>query len=122
MRDINLKLIDNNYFHITREQEMPYILQQAIVILMFSNNKAFRPFINYGDSIYEMLSRITDSSVNQIEGTLLALTPDLLAILKQTDPLVDNVNFIVTYDKPALTIELNITYDGALHKQIIYEV
>jgi hypothetical protein len=122
MRDINITLTDRSYFSITKEAAMPYILQQAIVILLFSNNSKFRPFINYGDSLYEMLARITDASVNQIRGTLLSLTPDLLALLKQADPLVENVNFVVDYNKPSLTIELNITYNGEVHKQVIYEV
>jgi hypothetical protein len=122
MIDLPLCLDGDHTFTISPTVEIPEVMQCAISLLFFTNDKTFRPMTDIGDSIYEMLAHITESNVEYVAALLGDLALEIREALTERFPNIEAINFVTDATSPNIKISLNIELDNETITQQIYEV
>ena len=126
MIDLPLKLNEDYTFTIAPSTAIPEVMQCAITLLFFTNDKTFRPMTDIGDSIYEMLAHLTESNVEYVATLLGDLALEVREALEERFPNIEAVNFVTDATSPNIKISLNIELNNELNNetitQQIYEV
>lgn len=122
MIDLPLNLDSDYTFSISSKTNIPEVMQCAISLLFFTNDKTFRPMTDIGDSIYEMLAHITESNVEYVATLLGDLALELREALEVRFPNIEAVNFVTDATSPNIKISLNIELENDKITQQIYEV
>ena len=121
MIDLPLKLTEDYSFTIAPAVTMPEVMQCAITLLFFTNDNTFRPMTDLGDSIYEMLTHLTESNVEYVAALLGDLALEVREVLEERFPNIESVNFVTDATSPNIKISLNIELNDELITQQIYE-
>ena len=74
-----------------------------------------------GDSIYEMLTHLTESNVEYVAALLGDLALEVREVLEERFPNIESVNFVTDATSPNIKISLNIELNDELITQQIYE-